>query len=471
MYFRRFYDERLAQASYLIGCQASGTAIVIDPARDVAEYLEVASAEDLEIVAVTETHIHADFVSGLRELGAATGARMYLSGCGTPEWQYRFRNDPNVTILRDRDTIAVGNVTITAVHTPGHTPEHLSFLVTDGAAAAEPMGIVTGDFVFVGDVGRPDLLEKAAHLANTAATGARQIWKSLAWFKTLADHLQVWPGHGAGSACGKGLGAVPQSTVGYERRVSWAFGAATEEEFVSQVLAGQPEPPRYFGRMKQVNRDGPAVLGTVPAPLRLGGAEIAGALDQGIVADVRPSVAFAAKHLPGTLNIPMGKNFPTYAGSLLPYDRDLYFLLPDLGPAAVRSLMQSLTSIGLDRVAGVFGTDAFDAWAASGGQFGSTPQLSIQQLKTNPNARYLLDVRNTSEWEGGHLTGARLIPLPELVERLAEIPTNADIVVHCQSGSRSAIAASVLKRAGHQKVSNLSGGFGAWVAAGGPVER
>jgi hydroxyacylglutathione hydrolase len=472
MYFRRFFDERLAQASYLIGCQANGTAIVIDPSRDVAPYLEVASAEGLEIVAVTETHIHADFVSGLRELGAATGATMYLSACGPEEWQYRFRTEPKVTLLNDRDVIPLGNIRLTAVHTPGHTPEHLVFLVTDGAATTDPMGIITGDFVFVGDVGRPDLLEKAARVANTAELGARQLWKSLQWFKTLPDHLQIWPGHGAGSACGKGLGAVPSSTVGYERRVSWAFDVATEAEFVLQVLAGQPEPPRYFGRMKLVNRDGPPILGTVVPPRRMAGSDIVALVDRGaIVVDTRPTAAFATEHIPGTINVPFSKSFTTYAGSLLPYDAELWFLVPDPAAEPLRQLALALASIGLDRVGGGFGPDAFAAWTAGGRALASTDQLPVGDLKAGGRGRLLLDVRNRSEWDGGHLAGATLIPLPELVDRLGEIPADREIVVHCQGGGRSAIAASVLKRAGHQQVANLAGGFDAWVAAGGPIER
>jgi hydroxyacylglutathione hydrolase len=470
MFFQRFYDDRLAQASYLIGCQARGTAIVIDPARDIEPYLEAAAAKSLAIEAVTETHIHADFVSGLRELAAATGARMYLSGCGPPEWQYASRTDPKVIVLQDRDRIQVGNVTITAVHTPGHTPEHLCFLVTDGAATDQPMGIVTGDFVFVGDVGRPDLLEKAARIANTAEAGARQLWTSLSWFKTLPDHLQVWPGHGAGSACGKGLGAMPQSTVGYERRVNWAFGAETEDEFVRQVLAGQPEPPRYFGRMKQVNRDGPAILGQRALPPVLSADRLVAALRDGVVTDVRPTADFARRHLPGTLNVPLGKNFPTYAGSLLPYDRDLYFVLPDPGAGFVSTLATSLGSIGFDRAAGVFGPEVYDAWSVLGRPFGSIGQVTPAELKRN-GRRLIVDVRNTSEWDEGHVPGASLIPLPQLVERLDEIPRDADVVVHCQGGGRSSIAASVLKRAGVERVANLTGGFSAWVDDGGAVEK
>lgn len=471
MYFRRFYDEQLAQASYLIGCQANGTAIVIDPARSIQPYLETAAAEGLTIVAVTETHIHADFVSGIRELAAAADVRTYVSGCGTPDWQYEFRNAHGVTVLADRSTIKLGNITITAVHTPGHTPEHLAFLVTDGAVTEEPMGVVTGDFVFVGDVGRPDLLEKAAHVANTAEAGARDLYRSLAWFKTLPDYVQVWPGHGAGSACGKGLGAVPQSTVGYERRFNWALGVESEDEFVRQVLAGQPEPPRYFGRMKEVNRAGAAVLGPLPPVPSLNSAAFKRHLTAGaMVVDARPSAEFAAGHVPGTINIPMSRSFTTYAGSVLPFDREICVVLTD--PAIGESVARNLRSIGFDRIGGIIESAVVDAWKGRGNTLGLAAEMSIEQLVDGPVAdRLLLDVRNRSEWEAGHMPGAILVPLPELVDRLDEIPKGADILVHCQSGNRSAIAASVLRSRGYERVTNLLGGFSAWVGMGGRIER
>jgi len=268
MIFVRLYDEPLAQASYLIGCSASGSAVVIDPNRDVSQYIAAAEARGLTITAVTETHIHADFVSGARELAARTGAVIYLSAAGPPAWQYEYGKERGVVLLADRDTFRAGLVELRAIHTPGHTPEHLSFLVTDTAVAHEPMGVVTGDFVFVNDVGRPDLLEKAAHQAGSAEVGAKQLFRSLAWFKLLPDHLQIWPGHGAGSACGKGMSAVPQSTVGYERRFNWALEDMKEDEFIGRVLTGQPEPPKYFAEMKRVNREGPALLGARSMPER-----------------------------------------------------------------------------------------------------------------------------------------------------------------------------------------------------------
>ena len=472
MFFKRFYDEWLAQASYLIGCTATGDALVVDPARVIQPYLDAARAEGLRITGVTETHIHADFLSGLRELAAATGAAMYLSGCGPPEWQYAFADDPAVRLLADRDRIEVGNVMLEAVHTPGHTPEHVSFLVTDRAGANGPMGILSGDFVFVGDVGRPDLLEKAARVADTAAAGARQLFNSLAWFRTLPDHLQVWPGHGAGSACGKGLGAVPQSTVGYERRFNWALGIEDRERFVDQVLLGQPEPPRYFGRMKRLNREGPVVLGALPTPERIApDALVAVLAEDAVLIDTRPTAQFASGHIAGSLNIPFGRSFTTYAGSLLPYDRDLAFILADPTPERVGALVAGSVSIGLDRVGGVAGTDAVDAWAAAGRPMAAVPQIDARELIAAGNGRTLVDVRNRSEWDDGRVAGSMLLPLAELIDRVDEVPRGADVLLLCGTGSRSAAAASVLKARGYDRVANLAGGYAAWIAAGGPVTR
>lgn len=470
MLLRRFYDEQLAQASYLIGCTASGTALVIDPNRNVDQYIAAAEAEVLTITAVTETHIHADFVSGVRELAARAGATMYLSAMGTPEWQYRFGGEPGVRLLRDRDRIAVGNVTVQAAHTPGHTPEHLSFLVTDAAQADEPMGIATGDFMFVSDVGRPDLLEKAAKVAGASEGAARDLFQSLAWFKTLPDHLQIWPGHGAGSACGKGLSAVPQSTVGYERRYNWAFGVEDEAEFVRQVLAGQPEPPPYFGVMKRVNREGPRVLGGVDLPERVSESRIGALLEAGaIVVDTRHAPDFAAGHIPGTVSLPYNRSFLTYAGSVLPYDRDLHLIVDAERRGLLAAVLQGLQLIGLDRVRGYAGLQALDLWAAAR-PLEVLPQMTVEELGAGHGRLLVLDVRGRSEWDAGHLPGARLLPLPELPERLAELPTNQEIAVHCAAGTRSAIAASLLRASG-RSVMNVVGGFEAWVRAGLPVAR
>jgi hydroxyacylglutathione hydrolase len=247
MLFTRIYDEDLAQASYLIGCQATGEAVVVDPRRDIAVYLEEAQNNGMRIVAVAETHIHADYLSGSRELAAATGATLYLSDEGDDDWKYGFEGER----LHDGGEIQAGNVTLKAIYTPGHTPEHLSFLLTDGAVTDEPGFVLTGDFVFVGDLGRPDLLDEAAGGKDTRFVSAKQIFASLRErFVSLPNYVLVWPGHGAGSACGKTLGAVPSSTVGYERLFSW-WGRFLEQEneegFVEALLEGQPDAPVYFG--------------------------------------------------------------------------------------------------------------------------------------------------------------------------------------------------------------------------------
>ena len=318
MFLKRFYNDHLAQASYLVGCHATGEAIVVDPVLDPALYLAAAAAEGLRVTQVTETHIHADFVSGARALAAAGGARLLLSAEGGDGWEYAYAAGEGATLLRGGDRTMVGNVALDVVHTPGHTPEHLSFVVSDTPAASGPMGVLSGDFVFVGDVGRPDLLERAAGHAGTALHAAHTLFRSLRWFRTLPDHLQLWPGHGAGSACGKALGAVPSSTVGYERVANWAVRAEREDAFVRDVLAGQPTPPAYFAEMKRINRDAPPSTWTA-APVALRTPEEAFGGDSGarIALDLRPTAAFAAGHLRGALNAPFGRSFMRWVGALL----------------------------------------------------------------------------------------------------------------------------------------------------------
>ncbi|HET7426900.1 MAG TPA: MBL fold metallo-hydrolase, partial [Gemmatimonadales bacterium] len=368
MFLRRFYDEQLAQASYLLGCQATGEALVVDPNRHVEPVLAAAAAEGLRVTHVTETHIHADFISGARELAERAGARLLLSGEGGDAWQYRYAAAAAAEMLCDAGRFMVGRIAVDVRHTPGHTPEHLMFVVTDTASATEPMGALTGDFLFVGDVGRPDLLERAAHVAGTAETSARQLFRSLQRLADLPDWLQVWPGHGAGSACGKALGAVPQSTLGYERRFNWAFGIDDETAFVRAVLAGQPDPPPYFAEMKRINRDGPRVLGARKPPARLNAGALARALADGAaVVDTRPAKDALERAVPGTLNIPANRAFTGWAGWLLPYDRDLHLIVADPTDAAVETLLRGLAGIGLDRVTGIAGPEVVDSWAATQG--------------------------------------------------------------------------------------------------------
>jgi len=474
MLLKRFYDTKLAQASYLVGCSATGEALVVDANRDIEQYLTAAAAEGLRVTHVTETHIHADYVSGSRELAQRTGARLFLSGEGGPEWQYAYAGEAGATLVHDGDSFRVGNIRIDVMHTPGHTPEHLSFLVTDTPATDRPMGVLTGDFVFVGDVGRPDLLERAAGHGGTVEAAARSLFRSLQQFKRLPDYVQIWPGHGAGSACGKSLGAVPSSTVGYERIANWGLRAEGDDEFVAMVLAGQPEPPKYFAEMKRINRDGPPVLGHFERPARQPGDKLAAVLERGaLVVDTRRAADFAAAHVPGTINIPLNKSFNTWAGWLVPSDRDVYLIVNDDCPHCVDEAVRDLAMIGIDRVAGYFGDEAVRAWAAAGREVATVPQTTAKQLAADLASGdvAVLDVRGHAEWAAGHVPGVRNVPVGYLTDHLSELERDKPLILHCQSGSRSAIAASVLLARGFTNVVNLTGGFAEWEGLGYAVER
>ncbi|HYW32352.1 MAG TPA: rhodanese-like domain-containing protein [Gemmatimonas sp.] len=474
MFFQRFYDKPLAQASYMIGCQRTGEAVVVDPNRDVQQYLDTAAKEGLRVTHVTETHIHADFVSGARELADRAGAELLLSDEGGADWKYGFAESASARLLNDGDTFMVGNIRLDVLHTPGHTPEHLSFMVTDTPAASGPWGILTGDFVFVGDVGRPDLLEKAAGHVGTMEAGARTLFHSLQRFRALPDHLQVWPGHGAGSACGKALGAIASSTVGYEKIGNWGVATTDEREFVRMVLDGQPDPPRYFAEMKRINKAGPRVLGGFPVPAMLPAASLPALLDAGaLMVDTRPASAYAAGHIAGTLNIPLGGSFTTWAGWLLAYDRDVYLLVDDACADCTARAVRDLAMIGLDRVAGVVERDALRTWVTGGRTLATVAQTSPADAARMLEREHatVIDVRSVDEWAAGHLPGVRNIPLGHLAQRLGELPTGKPIVVHCQGGSRSAIAASLLEAHGVPHVIDLPGGFNAWQHAGLPVTQ
>jgi len=445
VYFQRFFEPKLASASYLIGDQESGEAIVVDPNRDIDQYVDAASAVGLAIAYVTETHTHADFVSGARALASRTGGQVLLPDS-----------------LTDGQSIRVGNVRLDVMHTPGHTPEHVIFIVTD-SGADRPWGALTGDFIFVGDVGRPDLLERAVRIQGTAESGARALFASLRRFRTLPVDLQIWPGHGAGSACGKALGAMPSTTLGYELETNWAFKIDDEETFVRAVLSGQPEPPRYFAIMKRVNRDGPDREPTVPRPPRMPDAALGPLLDaKATIVDLRRAEAYAAGHVPGTINIPLTRAFPTWAGSVLPYDADIYLIGDD--ERATIEATHDLALIGLDRVAGRFTRQVLERWRDAGGAIATVPQIDARGLADALRAGnvVVLDVRDESEWDAGHLAEAIHLPLATLAARLNEVPRGRPIVVHCQAGSRSAIATSLLTASGIPDVRNMTGGIAAW---------
>lgn len=475
MLLKRFHDPKLAQTSYFVGCHSSREALVVDPNRDVDRYLQTAEEEGFRIAHVTETHIHADFVSGARELAHRTGARLYLSDAGGPDWSYQYAADARATLLRGDSCFRVGAVELRAVHVPGHTPEHLAFIVTDTETASEPIGAFTGDFLFVGDVGRPDLLERAVRVQGTMEREARHLFRSLQQFRALPDFLQIWPGHGAGSACGKSLSAVPHSTLGYETRSNWAFSIADEGEFVRTVLAGQPEPPRYFARMKRINRAGPALLGALARPATLPASTLASVLAQGAtVVDTRRARDFARGAVPGTINIPAHRTFTTWAGSLLAYDQDFY-LIVEAGSGLATELARDLAGIGLDHLAGCFDGDVVDAWRRSPGQLQTIPELTLAEVAgrvrgSGAGHDMVLDVRGPGEWEAGHIPGALNIPVGELEQRLDNIPPTRGLIVHCQTGARAAMAASILRARGFDDVRQFPGGFAEWQSAGQPVE-
>ncbi len=468
MLLRRIYDDTLAQASYLIGCQETGAALVVDPNRDVEQYVAAAAADRLRITHVTETHIHADFVSGAAELARQTGARLLLSGEGGPGWDYAFAGTTGATLLTDGYHFDVGTVQVEVQHTPGHTPEHLSFLITDTPTSNRPVGILTGDFVFVGDVGRPDLLERAAGVTGTMDDMARLLFRSIQRLRTLPDYLQLWPGHGAGSACGKALGAVPSTTLGYERIANWAFQPTDENEFVRTVLDGQGAPPRYFARMKQVNRDGPTPWPTSSVFPRLAPAAVFDAISEHVsVVDIRKTADFAAGHIRGTLNIPLGTAFTKWGGSLLPDDASIVLIDDAHSPSSVERARHTLALIGIDRVIGWAGREVFDAWTQAERPLESTPQLSIDDLADTTGR--VIDVRDDYEWQSGHMPDATHLVLTTLPQTLTSLEKDRPIILSCQGGSRSAIAASLLRARGFTNVSNLVGGMSAWTAAGKPV--
>lgn len=453
MFLRQITDHSLAQNAYLIGCQRTGEAIIVDPERDVDRYLKIAADNDFRITAVADTHIHADYLSGARELMERHGATAYLSAEGGPDWQFEWaKGNPKARLLHDGDTFKVGNIELKAVLSAGHTPEHMSFLVTDiGGGATEPMGLLSGDFIFVGDVGRPDLLESAAGQVGIMEPSARTLYKSLRETSALPEHLQILPAHGAGSACGKALGAVPISVLGYERLNNGALREAlegTEDDFVKDILSGQPEPPRYFARMKRENKAGPALLpgGKLPQPRRLASGEVAPLLNAGdhTFLDLRTDrVGFMRQHLTGSLSAPMpGGKLSIVAGSYVNENAALILLVNDA--SEVDEAVRQLIRIGLDKVeAWLPVSEALAIPGITGSQESITTAGLAEALSAHPDAM-VLDVRSAGEFAESHVDGAKNIAYTRLAARLSEVPEGKRLYVHCGSGLRAGIATSYL---------------------------
>lgn len=461
MLFQHVYDKSLAQASYLIGCQKAGVAAVIDPKRDVDTYLDIAKQNNMQITHIFETHIHADFLSGARELAALTGADMYLSDEGGPDWQYEFPHKG----LKDGDSIKMGNLIFEVLHTPGHTPESISLMLTDTPASKEPVMLFTGDFVFVGDIGRPDLLEKAAGLKGSQDAGALQMYNSIKKFAGLPDYIQVWPGHGAGSACGKALGAVPSTTVGYEKIRNWALQYKENQKgFIDFLLADQPEPPKYFAMMKKLNKVDRPLLTKIPVLKELSASELKHAMDTGIkLIDARNKVDFAAGFIPGSINIQGNNSFATWAGWFLNYD-EKFILLADA--SQLEDLTRKLMRIGLDNIMGYIPSTL--TYTSAGGSLKSAKTLNYDDFKTSleEDNTQIIDLRGAAEYNSGHVKGADHVFVGTIMNSINKIKKDQKVVIHCQGGDRASIAYSILTKEGFDNIYNYSPGMNEWLQKG-----
>jgi hydroxyacylglutathione hydrolase len=457
--FETVRTDGLAHLSYLIGDRSSGQAAVIDPRRDVDIYLELARSHQLTITHAVETHIHADFVSGSRELAARTGtAKIYVSVEGGA--RYGFAHEP----LRDGSRLELGAVTLTATHTPGHTPEHMAYLAE---AKGNSWGYFSGDFLFADSVGRPDLLgvEQTPGLAKALF---RSLQTALA---PLADAVPLYPAHGAGSPCGANI-CDRQSTVGHERRHNPALQFTDEYAFIDWVLRTAPPMPRYYPRMKRINAAGPEILKGLPAVKRLEPAALQRRLAAGNVQliDNRSMLAFGQSHIAGALNLGPRPELSLWAGWMLDPAKPIALVLPSGGdlPEVLRQFLR----VGFTRFAGCL-KGGMEAWLAASLPVQGLAQLPIQELNKvlPPRDFQFLDVRTPHEWDEGHLTGARYLFLGELSEKVRELNPQKPVVVYCATGYRSSLAASLLQAAGFSTVRNVPGGFTAWTATGFPVVK
>lgn len=463
MFFHQRFVPGLAIYSYVVGDEKTRECAVIDPTRDVDYFIDLAKKEGLHIKHLLETHVHADFVSGSHELKARLHgeAIAHCSGMGGPEWTPPYADE----VVKDGHEMRMGSIRLRAMHTPGHTPEHVSWALYDETRSTDtPWLLFTGDFVFVGDVGRPDLLGDEARKLL-----AHQLYQSV--FDKLPafpDFTEVFPGHGAGSLCGKAIGSRSASTLGFERRFNGSLAKAGEADWVKTLLDGMPVAPPYFRRMKKVNAEGPALIGLdLPGQERFSAKHVhEHVCDDCLVVDVRQKEAFASSHIPGAINIPLGAVLPTWAGWVLPYDHPTLIVLDD--PADMPQVVTHLLRVGFDEVKGYL-EDGMEAWENGGFEIGHLETMSVHDLGKrikSGDGPFVLDVRTEREWNAGHIEGAHHIHGGLLQERFAEVPKDREIAVVCGSGYRASIAASFLKRAGYDRVANVLGGMSAYQAAG-----
>ncbi|WP_280771410.1 MBL fold metallo-hydrolase [Salipaludibacillus daqingensis] len=471
MYLKYYYDESLSQASYMVGCQKTGEAALIDPSRNIEEYLNTAEKEGFTITKILETHIHADFVSGSRELAERASATIYysLEGEGDPSSEYTFDRSIRQQGVRHGDQIKLGNVTFDVVFTPGHTPEHISFLLTDGAASAEPLGMFTGDFIFVGDVGRPDLLEKAAGVKDSAIKGAEQMFHSIEKVKSMDSALQIWPGHGAGSACGKSLGSIPTTTLGYEVKTNPAFQFDDRKNFTEFLLDEQPVPPAYFAVMKKVNKEGAPLLRDQKNALRYGTnvEKINNLLRENVtIVDSRSREAYSQSHIPGTVNIAYDSSFTNWIGALVSYDKPIFFIAD---PHHFSQITEAMNAIGLDKTEGFFSPAIVEKYEEEHGtdHYEVISPENAYNMQKEGNLS-ILDIREEHEFEEEHVKDAKHMVINHLPSKAEELPDHT-MALYCGSGARSAIATSILKAKGYT-VKNIKGGFMRWKKENLPTE-
>lgn len=455
--FEKFEAGGISHYSYFIGDPISGVAVIIDPKRDVDDYLELAEKHRLKITHALDTHIHADFVSGSRELNHRTGAASCASIEGGAE--YGFPVQP----LRNGDVISSGNIRLKVIHTPGHTPEHVSFLASSNSAVDTYWALFTGDFLFAGSVGRPDLMgventDRLAHLLYESLQSS---------YKNLPDALPIFPAHGPGSPCGAGIiqrDGTP--TLGVERKHNPAMQFTDADSFIKNLLETQPPIPYYWPGMKQVNAKGPQILGALPEPQAFGPKEFKNLIaDKEIqLLDTRNMLGFGGGHIPGALNIGYSSSISMWGGWLLDPKRPVAVVTPSQGNA--REVARWLCRVGIEKFAGTL-QGGMDTWTKEAGEFATVAQMPVQELYTvTGEGKYqILDVRQPSEWDHGHLPNARYMFLPEIPERMGELDRDRPVITYCGTGYRASIAASLLKRGGFN-VSSVPGSFDAWLAAG-----
>ncbi|MBX3279532.1 MAG: MBL fold metallo-hydrolase [Acidobacteria bacterium] len=460
MYFEQFYLGCLAHASYLIGSE--GEAAVVDPQRDVELYIAKAAAAGLGIKYVIETHLHADFVSGHRELSARTGAEIVFGERAGATFPHR--------AVRDGEELRLGRIVLRVLETPGHTPEGISILVFDPSVSDQPLKVLTGDTLFIGDVGRPDL---AGAKGFTAETMADMLYDSLHQkLLTLPDTVEVYPAHGAGSMCGRNISKETSSTIGEQRRFNYALRQMPKEEFIRMMTHDLPEAPAYFSRDAEINRTGAAPLAELPLPRAISPAEFNKLAQQGhMVLDVRPSNAFGAGHVPGALNIGLGGQFATWAGSLITPGAPLLIVSED--ESGVDEAVMRLARVGIESVEGYLDGGML-AWDGAGLETSRIVQMPVDELhhRIEEGADLqIVDVRREGEYRSGHAPGAVNLTLSHLQENLASLDPARPTAVICQSGYRSIAGASILQRHGFREVYNIIGGTAAWIGAGYTAEH